>query len=158
MLNLRELRFEFDELLADYAQCLDEDRLEEWPEFFTERGVYKLIGRENVEQGLPLATMFCDSRAMMMDRVTAIRNALFYSPRYLRHLTSNLKIVGQEDDAWVAHANYVVFQTLQDEETKVFNVGKYVDKIVLESGKYRYKEKIVVYDTIQIPSMIVIPI
>jgi anthranilate 1,2-dioxygenase small subunit len=157
-LNLRELRFEFEELLTDYAQCLDEGRLEEWPEFFTERGVYKLIGRENVERGLPLATMFCDSRAMMKDRVTAIRKALFYSPRSLRHLTGNLKIIEQEGDAWIAQANYVVFQTLQDEETKVFNAGKYVDKIVLEGGRYRFKEKIVVYDTIQIPSMIVIPI
>jgi anthranilate 1,2-dioxygenase small subunit len=156
--NLRELRFEFEELLTDYVECLDEGRLEEWPEFFSERGIYKLIGRENVEQGLQLATMSCDGRAMMKDRVTAIRKALFYSPRYLRRLTSNLKIVGQEGDAWVTQSNYVVFQTLQDEETKVFNAGKYVDKIVLEGGKYRFKEKIVVYDTIQIPSLIVIPI
>jgi anthranilate 1,2-dioxygenase small subunit len=73
----------------------DEDRLEEWPECFTERRVYKLIGRENVKQERPLATIFCDSRAVMKDRVTAIRKALFYSPRYLQHLNSNLKIVGQ---------------------------------------------------------------
>ena len=158
MSNLRELRFEFEELLTDYAQCLDEGRLEEWPEFFSEQGVYKVIGRENVEQGRPLATMFCDSRAMMKDRVTAIRKALFYSPRYLRHLTSNLKIVGQEGDAWLAQANYVVLQTLQDEATKVFIAGKYMDKIVFENGGYKFREKIVVYDTLQIPGMIVIPI
>ena len=158
MANLRELRFEFEELLTDYTQCLDEGRLEEWPEFFTERGVYKIIGRENVEQERPLATMFCDSRTMMKDRVTAIRKALFFSPRYLRHLTSNLKIVGQEGAAWLAQANCVVLQTLQDEETKVFIAGKYVDKIVFENGGYKFREKIVVYDTLQIPSMIVIPI
>jgi anthranilate 1,2-dioxygenase small subunit len=158
MVNLRDLRFEFEELLTSYVECLDEDRLEEWPEFFSENGIYKLIARENVEQGFPLATIFCDSRAMMMDRVTAIRKALFYSPRYLRHLTSNLKILGEEDGAWIAQANYLVLQTLQDEETKVFNTGKYVDKIVLEGGRYRFKEKIVVYDTVQIPSLIVIPI
>jgi anthranilate 1,2-dioxygenase small subunit len=156
--NLRELRFEFEELLTDYVECLDEGRLEEWPEFFSEHGVYKLIGRENVERGLPLGAMSCDSRAMMKDRVNAIRKALFYSPRYLRHLTSNIKILGQEGPVWVAQANYVVFQTLQDEETKVFNAGKYLDKIVLEDGRYRFKEKIVVYDTIQIPGLIVIPI
>jgi anthranilate 1,2-dioxygenase small subunit len=156
--NLRELRFEFEELLTDYVERLDEGRLEEWPEFFSESGVYKLISRENVEQGLPLATMLCDSRAMMKDRVTAIRKALFYSPRRLRHQTSNLKILGQEGAVWLAQANYVVFQTIQDEETKVFNAGKYLDKIVLEDGRYRFKEKIVVYDTVQIPGMIVIPI
>src|SRR5262249_60361128 len=107
MVNLRELRFEFEELLADYVECLDEGRLEEWPEFFSERGVYKIIGRENVEQELPLATVFCDSRAMMKDRVTAIRKALFYSPRYLRHLAGNIKIAGQEGEAWLTQGYHV---------------------------------------------------
>jgi anthranilate 1,2-dioxygenase small subunit len=155
---MRQLRFEFEQLLTDYVECLDEGRLEEWPEFFSELGVYKLIGRENVENGLPLATMSCDSRAMMKDRVTAIRKALFYSPRYLRHQTSNLKILGQEGGVWMAQANYAVFQTLQDEETKVFNAGKYVDKIVFEDGRYKFKEKVAIYDTVQIPGLIVIPI
>ena len=42
--------------------------------------------------------------------------------------------------------------------TKVFLSGKYMDKIVFENGGYKFREKIVVYDTLQIPSMIVIPI
>ena len=46
----RELRFEAEELLDRYVQCLDEDRLEEWPDFFVEKCVYKIISRVNVER------------------------------------------------------------------------------------------------------------
>jgi len=30
----RELRLELEALYADYAACLDEERFEEWPDFF----------------------------------------------------------------------------------------------------------------------------
>ena len=154
----RELRFEVEDLLNEYAQCLDEDRLEEWPEFFTDTAVYKIISRANVEQKHPLATMSCDSKGMMKDRVVAIRNASVYSQRYLRHLVSNVRVVGQEDGAHLVQANYVVLQTLQDEETQIFNTGKYADKIVFVDGKPKFREKIVIYDTTLIPSLLVIPI
>jgi len=58
----------------------------------------------------------------------------------------------------VIQANYVVFQTLLDEETKVFNVGKYKSKIVFADGRPKFQEKLVIYDSLQIPGMLVIPI
>ena len=36
------LRLQIDSLMADYAHCIDEDRLEEWPEFFTSDGIYRV--------------------------------------------------------------------------------------------------------------------
>jgi len=152
------MRWEAEELLDRYAQCLDEDRLEEWPEFFSEKAVYKIISRVNVERNYQLATILCDSRDMMKDRVIAIRNASVFSQRYLRHLVTNVRVAGQEGEAWLVKSNYVVLQTLQNEETKVFNAGQYVDKIVFENGSPKFQEKIVIYDTIQIPGLLVVPI
>ena len=152
------MRWEAEELLDHYAQCLDEDRLEEWPEFFSEKAVYKIISRVNVERNYQLATIMCDSRDMMKDRVIAIRNASVFSQRYLRHLVTNVRVAGQEGDAWLVKSNYVVLQTLQNEETKVFNAGQYVDKIVFDNGRPKFQEKLVIYDTIQIPGLLVIPI
>ncbi len=34
------LHFSIQDLGARYAQAIDDDRLEEWPEFFTEKGRY----------------------------------------------------------------------------------------------------------------------
>lgn len=154
----RELRFEAEELLNDYSQCLDEDRLEEWPEFFTDDAVYKIVARANVEQNYALATMSCDGKGMMKDRVTAIRNASVFSSRYLRHMVSNVRVVGQQNGAHLVTANYVVLQTLEDEDTQIFNAGKYADKIVFVDGKPKFQEKVVIYDTTNIPSLLVIPI
>ena len=53
-LSARDLRLELEELYAAYAGCLDEERFEEWPEFFIEQCLYKIIPRENFERGLPL--------------------------------------------------------------------------------------------------------
>ncbi len=152
------MRWEAEELLDRYAQCLDEDRLEEWPEFFSEKAVYKIISRVNVERNYQLATILCDSRDMMKDRVIAIRNASVFSQRYLRHLVTNVRVAAQEGEAWLVKSNYVVLQTLQNEETKVFNAGQYVDKIIFNNGSPKFQEKIVIYDTIQIPGLLVIPI
>ncbi len=157
-MTTRELRWEAEELLNRYVQCLDEDRLEEWPDFFSEKAVYKIISRSNVERNYPLATILCDSRDMMKDRVVAIRNASVFSERYLRHLVTNVRVEGQEGEAWLVKSNYVVLQTLQNEETKVFNAGQYVDKIVFDNGSPKFQEKIVIYDTIQIPGLLVVPI
>ena len=157
-MTTRELRWEAEELLDRYVQCLDEDRLEEWPDFFSEKAVYKIISRVNVERNYPLATILCDSRDMMKDRGIAIRNASVFSQRYLRHLVTNVRVAGQEGEAWLVKSNYVVLQTLQNEETKVFNAGQYVDKIVFDNGSPKFQEKIVIYDTIQIPGLLVVPI
>jgi anthranilate 1,2-dioxygenase small subunit len=154
----RELRFEAEELLDRYVQCLDEDRLEEWPDFFSDKGIYKIISRVNVERNHPLATMFCDSRELMRDRVAAIRNASVFSQRYFRHLVSNVRVMGQEGEAHIVRSNYVVLQTMQSEETKVFNAGQYVDKIIFGDGGAKFQEKLVIYDTIQIPGLLVVPI
>lgn len=156
--DAREIRWAAEELLNDYVQCLDEERYEEWPEFFTDNGVYKIVARENVERNLPVATMSCTSKGMMKDRVVAIRNAAVYSPRYLRHIVGSVRIVGRDGDSYSLQANYAVFETLQDEETKVFNVGNYRSKVVFVDGRPKFQEKLVIYDSLQIPGLLVIPI
>lgn len=158
-MNLRDVKIEVEELLDAYVQCLDDARYEEWPDFFAEESpAYRIISRENHDRGLLLATMSCESRGMMQDRVVAIRNAVVYSPQYLRHLVGAVRVVGQEGDVYKVQSNYAVFHTMRDQETRVFNTGRYIDEVVFEGGVPKFKLKLAVYDTIQIPSMLVIPI
>jgi anthranilate 1,2-dioxygenase small subunit len=152
------VKSEAQELMDAYVQCLDDDRLEEWPEFFTGNAVYKILSRENAERNLPIATMSCTSKAMMQDRVVAIRKASVFSPRYLRHLVSNLRVLGQEGGAYLLQANFAVFQTLLDEESKVFMVGKYQGKLLLTEQGPKFQEVLAIYDSLQIPGLLAIPI
>ncbi|GAB7389137.1 aromatic-ring-hydroxylating dioxygenase subunit beta [Bacillaceae bacterium] len=156
--KLDDVKQAIEELLYAYVQCIDDDRLEEWPEFFTDRCVYKIISRENYQRNLPAAVMFCDSKGMLKDRITAHRHANIYEPHFYRHLVSNIRITGQENDAYLVQANYLVIQTKLDGDSQVYNTGKYVDKIVFEGGKAKFKEKYVVFDTLRIPTLLVTPI
>ena len=47
----RELRFEAEELLDRYVQCLDEDRLEEWPDFFSDKAVRRALAHPPCQDG-----------------------------------------------------------------------------------------------------------
>src|SRR5512143_4130136 len=95
-MDSRDLRFEIDDLYAEYVECLDDGEPERWPEFFTDECVYKIIPRENFERGLPLALMLCESKGMCQDRVEALRHASVYAPRALRHIVTNIRIKGEE--------------------------------------------------------------
>jgi anthranilate 1,2-dioxygenase small subunit len=65
-----------ERLLARYVASIDEDRLEEWPGYFAERCRYQIISAENYAKGLPIGVFFADSRGMLQDRVSALREAM----------------------------------------------------------------------------------
>ena len=153
-----QIRLLVDELHADYAACLDAGDIDHWPDFFTEDCTYKVIARENHDRGLPLATILCESRGYLLDRVHAVKETSYYAPRSLRHLISGLRITARDDNSIEAEANYAVFRTLTDEETSVFNVGRYLDRIVAENGALKFAEKICVYDSVLIPNSLIYPI
>ncbi len=157
-LSSTALRFEVEELACRYAEVLDDDRLEEWPDFFTEDAFYQIIARENHDRGLPLATMLCESRGFIQDRVTAFRQASVYSPRSLRHLVTGIRVLKVESGIIHARANFAVMQTLIDDETRVFLAGRYDDRIVADGGRLRYRERHCIYDTLRIPNSIVYPV
>lgn len=56
-----ELRARLADLYCAYSDVLDEGELERWPDFFTADCVYKVIPRENFEQDLPIALIYCES-------------------------------------------------------------------------------------------------
>jgi 3-phenylpropionate/cinnamic acid dioxygenase small subunit len=157
-MNTHELRLELEEVYANYAACLDEERFEEWPEFFTDDCLYKIIPRENVELGLPLATWLCESKGYLLDRVVAIRKTMMYAPRYVRRMVSGIRVLGWQDGMLTVRANYLALETLLDDTTRVFNCGQYQDKLIVVNGRLKFKEKICVFDTTLIPNSLIYPL
>jgi 3-phenylpropionate/cinnamic acid dioxygenase small subunit len=157
-MSRRDLRLELEELYAEYVACLDEERFEEWPEFFTDDALYRIIPRENFERGLPIATLHCESKGYLQDRVVAIRQTSVYAPRYIRRLVSNIRILGWHDERLEVRANYAAFETLRDELTRVFSVGRCHDKLVVVDGRLRFREKLVIFDSELIPNSLIYPL
>src|SRR5262249_48219000 len=153
-----ELRLALEELYAEYIGCLDEERFEDWPAFFTDPCIYKIVPRENFERGLPLATWLCESRGYLLDRVVAIRRTATYAPRTLRRMVSAIRVLGWRGDALEVRANYLALETLQDELTRVFNTGQYHDMLVVEDGHLRFREKVCVFDSALVPNSMIYPL
>jgi 3-phenylpropionate/cinnamic acid dioxygenase small subunit len=153
-----ELRLELEDLYAGYAGCLDEERFEDWPEFFADPCLYKIVPRENFERGLPLATWLCESKGYLADRVTAIRKTAVYAPRYVRRMVSGIRVLGWTDEVLEVRASYLALETLQDELTRVFNAGQYRDKLVVEDGRLKFREKLCIFDSILVPNSLIYPL
>jgi 3-phenylpropionate/cinnamic acid dioxygenase small subunit len=152
------LRLEIEDLLQQYVAALDAGALEQWPEFFTEDCFYEVIPRDNYERGMPLALIRCESKGMLKDRVIAIRDTIMYEPRYMRHLISGIRLTGQDAHGMTVETNYAVFETPLNDVTRVFNVGRYVDRIVRQDGQLKFAEKHCIFDSLLIPNSIVFPI
>ncbi len=145
-------------LYADYALAVDSGQWDLWPEFFTEECVYKLIPRENHERGFPLCTLSFTSKGMLKDRVYGIQETLYHDPYYQRHVVGAPVVRRVEEGRIHAEANYAVFRTKLDKASTVFNVGRYIDTIVLTPEGLKFAERLCVYDSEMIPNAIIYPI
>ncbi len=153
-----QLQHRVETLLARYADCLDQGRYEEWPGFFMVDCVYKIISSENFEQGLPLGVIDCDSRAMLEDRITALREANIYEDHRYRHILSTTLIRTREGDQIRAETSYQVVRIMRDGATMLFSTGRYLDRIIAQDGELRFAERIVVFDGKRIDTLLVIPL
>ena len=151
------IRCTVEDLFYRYAEALDDGELERWPALFLESGQYRLIPRENHQRGLPVSLILCTSRAMMEDRVVAIREACVYTPHVCRHLYTNVRVGAEEGGRVETRANYAVYRTTEEGETVLLSVGRVLARVVLEPEP-RFERMDVVYETFRIPGLLVYPI
>ena len=161
-MDARELRFAVEELQNAYVHCIDDDRLEEWPDFFTDPCLYEVTTRENLDQGLPVGVIYCDSKGMLRDRVVALREANIYGPHRYRHMVSAVRVTGVKENVVTAETNYAVYRTMLDPvnygSSELYSVGLYQDTITIGQGMARFREKRVLVDTARILSLLVTPL
>jgi 3-phenylpropionate/cinnamic acid dioxygenase small subunit len=155
-----ELQLTVENLLARYAHAIDDDQLEAWPDFFIEQAQYRITTAENHERGLPLSLVYADSRAMLRDRVNALRHANVYEAQRYRHLIC--AVLAQRLDAHTARAvsSFQVARIMHSGETMLFASGRCIDRIRLtgESGRAQFEERIVVLDSRRVDTLMAIPL
>lgn len=156
-------RLEMEALYADYADCLDNDRLEDWPLFFTEDCAYRVTSAENFDAGMRLGIIYATSRNMLVDRVMALRKANIYEPQRYRHLITNIHIAKGHSEPIEAAAidltaNFLVVRTMQDGAMTLFAAGRYVDRVERIGAAWKFARKDAVLDSRQIDTLLAIPI
>lgn len=143
---------------GDYARCIDDDRLEEWPSFFVERCLYKVTTAENHKAGLEGAVIFADSRAALVDRVTALREANIYERHSYRHILGAPSILSESDGGTRSETAFLVVRIMRDGSTNLFECGRYLDTYVVDDKQVLLKERRVVCDSSRIDTLLAIPL
>lgn len=155
----RALRFAIEEFNTEYAASLDAADIDRWPDFFTEDAFYRVTARENFDAGLPVGLVWCDGKAMIRDRAAAVKTTMVHAPRYLRHYVSNVRVTGLESDGIIAaEANYLLVETLMEDETRLFQAGRYIDRFKPAGDGLLLKSRDCVYDSLLIPNDMVYPV
>lgn len=154
-----ETTFKVQELQARYIQALDDDRLEDWPNFFTDQCRYLVTTADNLAQGMPLGMIYATSRAMLRDRVRSLRDANVYEAQRYRHMIAPPVIERGEGGVVHAKTSFMVVRIMHSGEATMFVTGRYDDRILLDGPEApRFVEKVVVLDSRVIDTLLAIPI
>jgi anthranilate 1,2-dioxygenase small subunit len=152
------IRLGVQELIGEYAERIDEDRLEEWPELFADPCRYLVISRSNFEAGMRQGVMYAPTRGMLLDRVFSIRRANLFEPHRYRHVIGPIRLKEIVDRTAVVHSHFIVARIMQDGATTLFVTGRYLDRIDISATPYRFSERIVVLDSDKIDTLLAIPL
>jgi anthranilate 1,2-dioxygenase small subunit len=151
-------RFALYDLFAAYGALIDAAEFDAWLALFAATCSYHIVPRENYERELPAGLVYCDSRAMLEDRIWALREANKYNIHNDRHLIGLPRLTGEGGDATLVEAAFAVYQTDQEGETRLFATGVYHDRIVVEAGDLKFRDKLVLLDTFAVPSLLATPL
>lgn len=146
------------ELLAEYAERIDDDRLEDWLELFASECSYCVTPRENHDLGLPQPLILCENRAMLADRVVAYRNANIYNIHRDRHVVGLPLVRKGEDGAWSLAASFALYQTDSEGRTSLFVAGQYRAAAIFAAGRPLVRDMLVLLDTAAIPALLATPV
>jgi anthranilate 1,2-dioxygenase small subunit len=143
------------ELLAEYGALIDLAKFDEWLGLFAEECRYCVMPRENYDRGLAAALVFCDSRAVLEDRIRALREANKFNIHADRHVIGLPRIF---ESGLTLEAPFAVYQTDQEGETRLFATGLYRDRLELAGGGLKIREKLVLLDTFAVPTLLATPL
>jgi anthranilate 1,2-dioxygenase small subunit len=160
------------EAQGHYVRCIDDDRLEDWPGFFVEECHYRITTADNHRRGLPAGIVWADSRGMLVDRVSALREANIYERHSYRHLLGAPAILSAEPTPGALSAepapdgpvdvrsetSFLVVRITGDGPMDLFASGRYIDRYLVEDDRALLRERVVVCDSSRIDTLLAVPL
>jgi anthranilate 1,2-dioxygenase small subunit len=143
---------------AAYIRCIDGNALEQWPEFFADDCLYKVTTAENHRNGLDAGIIYADSKAMLADRVLALRKANIFEKQGYRHILGLPVILKNGGGEAECETPFIVVRIMHDGETTVFASGVYLDTIQAKGDGLKLKSRVVVCDSSRVDTLMAIPL
>ena len=141
-------RDDVTELLYEEAELLDEWRLDEWLQLYTDDASYVIPCNDDPD-GDPARSLVLidDNRLRMESRVDRLNNRRAhreYPHSNVRHLVTNIRLGDREGDELAVRASCAVWRFRNGEEKHY--VGRYYYRLVVTEGGLRIRSKRVVLD------------
>jgi len=143
---------------AAYARSIDNGDLGAWPDFFEEQCTYKITTADNHSQGLEAGIVFANSRAMLVDRVTSLREANVYERHTYRHFLGQPWIQSQDGGQVRSETSFFVVRIMRDGTTDIYATGRYLDLYALQGSSAKLIERIVVCDSSRFDTLLALPL
>jgi 3-phenylpropionate/cinnamic acid dioxygenase small subunit len=145
-------------LQAAYIRCIDAHELEAWPEFFSDACLYKVTTAENYKQGFASGAIYADSKAMLTDRITALREANVYEKHSYRHILGLPNVLKNGGGQAECETPFLVARIMHDGQSSIFATGVYLDTICDDAGALKFAQRVVVCDSSRIDTLIALPL
>jgi 3-phenylpropionate/cinnamic acid dioxygenase small subunit len=153
-----ELRLDVQEFYARYAECLDNGRLQQWPEFFVDSCTYRITTRRNLRHGPDEHLVSLSTKTTMRDRIAAIGQSEDYEPHTQRHFISNFRVQVSGEDELRVQANVQILRSYPERETEFLAAGYYLDRVAVTGNRLHFREKLCVLDSDTAPGDFVYPV
>lgn len=143
---------------ADYARCIDDGDLGQWPGFFTSSCVYRVTTADNHRRGLPGSMIYLASHGMLIDRVASLRDANVYERHMYRHLLGQPYVISDDGVEARSETSFMVARIMRDGSTDLFATGRYADVYVRDDAGVRLRERVVICDSSRINTLLALPL
>lgn len=110
------------------ARLLDEGRIEEWLELFTEDGRYWIPENRDDADPTREVSIIYDDRQRLEERVYRLRHTPVHGqtpPSRTRHFISNVQVEGEEEGAVTVYANFIVYEVRLKEQRSLAGQSQY---------------------------------
>jgi anthranilate 1,2-dioxygenase small subunit len=102
--------------------------------------------------------MSCQGRGMFRDRISALRTANVFEPHVYCHVIGALRILERERDRVRTESNLQVIRTMADGGMAIFACGRSLDTFHVGADQIKLSERVVILDSRQIDTLLVIPL
>lgn len=152
------LREKISAFQAAYIRCIDTNELESWPDFFNPQCQYTVTTVDNFRDGLAAGLIWANSRAMLQDRISALRHANVYERHSYRHIVGLPFVTESLGQTARAETPFMVARIMHDGVTDLYCTGVYHDVFELIGDTLRLQSRIVVCDSSRIDTLLALPL
>lgn len=141
-----------------YARCIDDGPLDSWPDFFTEDCHYRITTAKNYRNDMPIGMIWADTRRMLTDRVSALRDANIYERHTYRHVLGMPMVLSEDGAVIASETPFIVVRIVGEGLTSVYASGRYVDEYVRDGDDVKLRQRIVVCDSSHVDTLLALPL